>query len=193
MARQICNGVLADIWRKEERGKGQSAYGMLTFIGPTVAPIVGAYIAQGVSWRWIFWTASILDVAVQVAAVFFLKETYAPTILARKVSRLRQQTGNPSLRSTYDSADRLSAMMRKRLVLPFVMLVAHPVVQLSSIYRAFMYGIMYLVLSTFNKVWQEYYGMSTTTASLNYLSLCVGFLIGLQISHPLMDGVSEGI
>ncbi|KAK7755377.1 hypothetical protein SLS62_002604 [Diatrype stigma] len=199
----ICNGVLADIWKKEERGKGQSIYGMLTFIGPTVAPIVGAYIAQGASWRWIFWTASILDVAVQVAALLFLKETYAPTILARKASRLRKQTGNPSLRSPYDSDDGLGAVMRKRLVLPFVMLLAHPVVQLASIYRAFMYGIMYLVLSTFNKVWQEYYGMSTTTASLNYLSLCIGFLIGLQISHPLIDGlyarlkkrhnVSEGV
>lgn len=173
---------------------------MLAFIGPTVAPIAGAYIAQGAnSWRWIFWTTSILDVAVQLGALFFLRETYAPTIMARKVAKIRKQqtdnnndTNNPNLlRSAYDTPDKTpGAIMRKRLVLPFIMLFAHPVVQLSSIYRAFMYGIMYLVLSTFNKVWQVQYGMSTTTASLNYLSLCVGFLVGLQISHPLMDGVS---
>ncbi len=32
--------------------------------------------------------------------------------------------------------------------------------------------------------------MDKGTASLNYLSLGVGFMIGLQISHPLIDKVS---
>ncbi|TQS33043.1 hypothetical protein Golomagni_06625, partial [Golovinomyces magnicellulatus] len=61
----LCNGVLADCWRKEERGKGQAIYGMLTFIGPTVAPIVGAYISMNTTWHWIFWATSIFDVLVQ--------------------------------------------------------------------------------------------------------------------------------
>lgn len=30
-----------------------------------------------------------------------------------------------------------------------------------------------------------------TISSLHYLSLCLGFMIGLQISHPLIDGVSS--
>ena len=186
--------MLADIWRKEERGKGQAIYGALTFIGPTVAPIVGAYIGEGTSWRWVFWVTSILDVVVQVAAFFFLRETYAPTVLARKAAKMRKETGNPELRSCLETPGKFkNAVVRKRLVLPFIMLVAHPAVQLTSIYRAFMYGLMYLVLSTFNQVWEEQYRMSKTTASLNYLSLCIGFLLGLQISHPLMDGVSREV
>lgn len=32
--------------------------------------------------------------------------------------------------------------------------------------------------------------MSKTIANLNYISLGAGFIIGLQISHPLMDKVS---
>lgn len=39
-------------------------------------------------------------------------------------------------------------------------------------------------------VFENVYGMSVGIASLNYLSLCLGFMIGLQISHPLIDGVS---
>jgi hypothetical protein len=31
--------------------------------------------------------------------------------------------------------------------------------------------------------------MEKGIASLNYLSLAIGFVIGLQISHPLMDKV----
>jgi hypothetical protein len=48
---------------------------------------------------------------------------------------------------------------------------------------------MYLMLSTFPMVFEDVYDMDTGHASLNYLSLCLGFMIGLQISHPLMDGV----
>jgi len=65
----------------------------------------------------------------------------------------------------------------------------HPATQAPSIYRAYLYGVMYLMLSTFPMVFEEVYYMSVGTASLNYLSLCLGFMIGLRISHPLMDGV----
>ncbi|KAH9996183.1 MFS multidrug transporter-like protein [Xylariaceae sp. FL0662B] len=184
----LSNGVLADVWRKEERGKGQTIYGMLTFIGPTVAPIVGAYISEHTTWRWIFWSTSLFDVLVQALAFFFLEETYAPRILAKKAARLRKETKNPNIRTEFEKPDKtLGAIMRRRLILPFIMLFAHPAVQAPSLYRAFMYGVMYLVLSTFSDVWEKGYEMSKGVGSLNYLSLCIGFLIGLQISHPLMD------
>lgn len=161
---------------------------MLTFIGPCVAPICGAYISTNTTWRWIFWSTSIFDVVVQVLALFFLSETYAPTILARKAKKLRQRTGQ-NVRTEYDSDERFSKIIRKRLILPFIMMFTHPAVQAPSIYRAYLYGVMYLVLSTFPLVWEEVYDQKTGIASLNYLSLCIGFMIGLQVSHPLMDKV----
>ncbi|KKY30732.1 putative mfs multidrug transporter [Diaporthe ampelina] len=102
----LCNGVLADCWRKEERGKGQAIYGMLTFISPTVAPIMGAYVVDKIYWGWIFWITSIFDLLVQTAAYFFLRETYAPKILGDKAKKLRKVTGNPDLRTEYDNPDR---------------------------------------------------------------------------------------
>ncbi|KAK8859374.1 MFS multidrug transporter-like protein [Apiospora arundinis] len=193
----LCNGVIADVWTKEERGKGQAIYGMLTFIGPTVAPIVGAYISQSTSWRWIFWSTSLFDVAVQVTAFFFLRETYAPRILARRAARLRKENKDNGdekiIRTEYDqsvgSKKSSGSIIRRRLVLPFIMLVVHPAVQAPSVYRAFLYGVMYLLLSTFDRVWQDVYGMGKAISSLHYLSLCLGFMIGLQISHPLIDGL----
>lgn len=38
-------------------------------------------------------------------------------------------------------------------------------------------------------VWEEKYGQAPGRASLNYMSLGVGFVIGLQISGPLIDKV----
>ncbi|OAL55524.1 MFS multidrug transporter-like protein [Pyrenochaeta sp. DS3sAY3a] len=189
----LCNGVLADTWRKEERGKGQAIYGMLTWIAPCVAPICGAYISTGANWRWIFFSTSIFTVLVQVTAFFFLAETFAPAILAKKAKIVRKAMkgirADIVVRTEYETGDRFSKILRKRLVLPFIMMFTHPATQAPSIYRAYLYGVMYLMLSTFPLVFEEVYDMSTGIASLNYLSLCLGFMIGLQISHPLMDGL----
>jgi MFS family permease len=140
----LCNGVLADTWRKEERGKGQSVYGILTFIAPALAPIVGAFVSNRLNWRWIFYITSIFDVIIQVAALFFLRETYAPTILARKARKLRKKTGDMTYR-TETEQEPFWHIFRRALVRPFIMLFLHPAVQAPSIYRAFLYGIMYLV------------------------------------------------
>ncbi|RYP30695.1 hypothetical protein DL767_006111 [Monosporascus sp. MG133] len=187
----LCNGVLADVWRKEERGLGLAIYGMLTFISPCVAPIVGGFMSEAISWRWIFWVTSMFDVVVQVAAFFFLNETYAPRILGKKAAKLRKKTGIQNIRTEYDNPDKtLGSILRRRLILPFIMFFTHPAVQAPSLYRAFLYGVQYLVLATFSWVWTEMYNVDAGISSLHYLALCIGFIIGLQISHPLMDGVS---
>jgi hypothetical protein len=147
------------------------------------------------TWRWIFWSTSIFDVLVQVVALFFLSETFAPTILARKADKIRndhrqRRVDGILVRTEHETGDRFSKILRKRLILPFIMMFTHPAVQAPAIYRAYLYGVMYLVLSTFPLVFEDAYGMETGTASLNYLSLCLGFMIGLQLSHPLMDKVS---
>lgn len=45
-------------------------------------------------------------------------------------------------------------------------------------------------LSTFQGVWVGTYMMTKEIASLNYLSLAIGFIAGLQTSQILMDKVS---
>ncbi|KAF1364120.1 MFS general substrate transporter [Lizonia empirigonia] len=162
----LCNGVLADTWRKEERGKGQAIYGMLTWISPCVAPICGAYISQGVSWRWIFWATSIFTVLVQVTTLFFLRETFAPAILAKKAKHIRKALKSIRkdvvVRPEYETGDRFSKILRKRLVLPFIMMFTHPATQAPSVYRAYLYGVMYLMLSTFPLVFEELYARLKT-------------------------------
>lgn len=48
---------------------------------------------------------------------------------------------------------------------------------------------MYLVFATFGIVFEDIYDQEVDRASLNYLSLGVGFFIGLQISGTLQDRV----
>ncbi|KAK1456720.1 MFS multidrug transporter [Colletotrichum cuscutae] len=142
------------------------------------------------SWRWIFWTVSIADAVVQILAFLFLSETYDPKILAIKAKMLRNKTGNANLRTEFDRPDRtFGQTLRKNLVRPFRMLFIQPALQITAVYRAYLYGLMYLVLASFPLVWSEQYDMQPGPASLNYISLGVGFVIGLQVSGPLIDKV----
>jgi MFS family permease len=189
---------LADTWSKEQRGRGQSIYGTLTFFGPGIAPIIGAYIAQGADWNWIFHVTSFMTVVVQVCALFFLKESYEPVILAKEAKTIRKQMRktNPDVvvRTVFQTMDRSPSErrtdLRKRLALPFVMMFTHPATIAPAVFRAYLYGVMYLMFSTFDTCFVDVYGMSEEHASLNFLSMCSGFVIGIHTVNPLMDWVS---
>lgn len=103
-------------------------------------------MTQYLDWRWIFWTVSIADALVQVLAFLFLPETYAPKILLLKARKLRKETGNKQLRTEYEQPDRTFwQVLRKNLVRPFRMLFTQPALQVTALYRGYLYGLMYLV------------------------------------------------
>lgn len=132
---------------------------------------------------------SIMCTIVQLLALLCLSETYAPVLLARKAKALRKKTGDEKYKAKHEEKT-FGVIFRRAMIRPFYMLLFHPAVQAPSLYRAFLYGVMYLVLSTFEGLLLENYELSREMASLHYLSLGIGFIIGLQISHPVMDGVS---
>ncbi|CAG7964572.1 unnamed protein product [Penicillium nalgiovense] len=188
----IGGGVLSDCWRKNERGAATAVYSVMPFIGPAIGPIAGGYLTQYMSWRWIFWVVSMADAVVQILAFLFLRETYAPKILATKKKMLQRETHNQMLYTEYDEPDRTFLQhLRKNLVRPFRMLFTQPAIQAIALYRGYQYGLMYLVLASFPTVWEGKYGQSKGRASLNYISLGIGFVIGLQFCGRLIDIVYE--
>lgn len=70
--------------------------------------------------------------------LFFLPETYAPTLLQRKANHLRHTTGNWALHSKLDEKElTLKEIVEKNLVRPLRMLVTEPIILLLAIYNAF--------------------------------------------------------
>ncbi|EQB58231.1 hypothetical protein CGLO_01546 [Colletotrichum gloeosporioides Cg-14] len=159
-------------------------------IGPALGPIVGGYISQYATWRWAFWTVVIFNVAVQAVAFFLLKETYAPRLLVLKARKLRKESRNPEFQTAWEREQRtLTKILRVSLSRPWVMLATQPIIQSLAILQAFNFGLLYLVISGFPTLWEEHYGMSKGRASLNYISIAVGSLIGVLICAPTMDTV----
>ena len=107
---QIGGGVLGDLFTPETRGRAIAIYSLAPLLGPVIGPLTGAWIAERSTWRWVFWSTSIVDAAVQVAGMFFLKESmvyecspcdnttelillaYAPVLLERRAVSMRNSS-----------------------------------------------------------------------------------------------------
>ncbi|KAK3395189.1 major facilitator superfamily transporter [Podospora didyma] len=184
------SGVLTDCWRSEERGRGIAIYQLAPVLGPAIGPIAGAYLCQYGSWRWAFWGNALFCLCLQAIAQFFLHETYPPRLLHVKAQRLRDATGDVSLRTQWEADNRtLPKLLRISLSRPWVLLGTQPIIQLFALYQAFNFGMLYLFISGFPALWEGRYGMPKGLASLNYISIAAGSLLGVNICGPLTDAI----
>ncbi|KAF8855353.1 MFS multidrug transporter-like protein [Acephala macrosclerotiorum] len=190
----IGGGVLSDLFTAEQRGRAISIYSLAPLLGPAVGPVVGGFIAENTTWRWVFYATTIADGLIQVLGFFFLQETYPPVLLHKKKKKLIKETGNEALHTEFDRPDRtVWTTLKISLIRPFKLLGTQIIVQVLAIYMAYLYGLMYLVLSTFPGLWEDEYHESVGIGGLNYISLGVGFFFGTQICAPVQDRIYRAL
>lgn len=85
--------------------------------------------------------------------------------------------------------------MQMSLVRPFRLLGTQPIIQVLTLYMAYIYGLMYIMLSTFPDLWTDpkYYGESTGIGGLNYISLGLGSLLGSHVCGFLNDRIYRSL
>lgn len=133
---------------------------------------------------------SILDFAIQIFGLFFLRETYAPQILSRKAAHLRQTTGEKGFRTEFEASEiSVAAKLRTSFLRPIRMLFTHPIIQILAVYMSFLYGLVYLLLTTFPALWTQAYGEKTSIGSLHYITLALGCLAGSQFGGMFSDRI----
>ncbi|KAF8215128.1 major facilitator superfamily domain-containing protein [Mycena galopus ATCC 62051] len=189
----IGGGVLGDIWDAEERGQAVAIYSLAPLLGPVVGPVCGAFIAEKSTWRWVFWSTSIVDVGVQILGILYLRESYAPFLLDQKADQIRRSLDAEkgpvrNVRSKFASEDRTwQRIMKIALTRPFLLFINEPIVQVLGLYMAFLYGLFYLFLTSMPLMFQGVYGESVGVSGLNYLAFGVGITGASQINARLMD------
>ncbi|KAF9246143.1 MFS polyamine transporter [Melanogaster broomeanus] len=190
---EIGGAVLGDCWRPEERGRAVSLYSLAPLLGPAIGP--GYWIAQYSTWRWVFWSTTIVDGVVQILGVVLLQETYAPLLLERKAKKIRQSLDEEKVpykgvRTIFEAQGRTwQAIMTKALVRPFLMLYHEPILQLLGIYLAYLYGTIYLVLTTMPAMFEGVYGEPVGIAGLHNIALGIGYMGALQLNARFLDQI----
>lgn len=141
-----------------------------------------------------FWVSCIGDACIQIFGLFFLQETYGPELLHRKAKQLRKQTGNKHLHTEFEHGDaKLYVKLAQSMVRPFRLILTQPIVQVLSVYMAYLYGMTFIVYATFPTLWIDRYHESMGTSGLNYISLSIGYALGTQIIAPLNDRVYHAL
>ncbi|KAF1823285.1 MFS general substrate transporter [Dissoconium aciculare CBS 342.82] len=188
----IAYGVLADIWPAEQRGRSLSIYLLVPLTGAAVGPIVGGFIVEYSTWRWMFWATTIFQVVAEIATLPVIRETYAPLLLRRRARLSRE--GNSGSRQVTDGENEIeepSALnaLSTALGRPIQLLAFHPIIQVQALLGGLEYGLLYFALASFSQLFVNNYQESISISGLHYIALAVGEIAGALLCGPLMDRV----
>lgn len=171
----LVGGTLADLWKTEERGVPMAAFSAAPFIGPAIGPLVGGFLSDASGWRWLYYIQIIMAGVVYILITFTVPETYAPTILARRAKKLREETKNDRHVTEQDLDLRpLSERLRIFLLRPFQLLFTELIVFLISLYMSVLYGLLYMFFVAFPIVFQIGKGYSAGITGLMFIPIAVG-------------------
>jgi hypothetical protein len=113
-------------------------------------------------------------------------------LLCKKTKLLRKSTGRNNLMCAYDASSTNSSCTTLRLLAdgttkPLQFLFTSLIVLLLAIYMAFVFGLLYLLLTTVTGVFKDTYNWNPEICGLAYLGLGFGFTIGLGVVAHTSD------
>ncbi|GAP88678.2 putative multidrug resistant protein [Rosellinia necatrix] len=183
------SGTIIDLLPRDQRGRAISLWSGGSLIGPIIGPIFGGVLAESVSWRWVFWITAIAYGVGTIASFMVLRETYAPRILEQKAARWRKDTGNPRYQSRFANKGSARQLLISAIARPARMFVFSPIVAITSLYIAFLYGVVYIIFTTFTFVFEDIYAFNARSAGFVFIAGGVGNIIGQAFTGIYSDKV----
>jgi MFS family permease len=173
-------GVIADMFTASERGLASAIFAAAPFLGPVIGPIAGGFLGAAAGWRWVEGMMAIFCGVVLVVAMLVCPETYAPYLLRRRAAGLSRVTGKvyASKLDAHSPKTSISTVLMR----PWVLLFREPIVLLTSIYMAILYGTLYMLFAAFPIVFQQHRGWSPGVGGLAFLGVAVGMIFSVIYS-----------
>lgn len=115
-----------------------------------------------------------------------MRETQPRVLLERKAKRLRASSGNQNLASKLAHTQPASQLLVQALVRPIMLLLHSPILLVISLYVALVFGLLYILLTTFSPVFEVQYGFTTSTSGLVYLGLGVALVVDVFLFSAIL-------
>lgn len=169
-------GVVSDIFTAKQRGLGVTIYCSAPFLGPTLGPITGGFLAEAAGWKWVDAMTILFSGAMWIIGLLIVPETYTPRILIRRANALSKITGKvyKSHLEIEKGPKKPRAVFRIAMTRPWILLVREPIVLLLSIYMAIVYGTLYLIFSAFPIVFETQRHWSQGVSGLSFVGNMLG-------------------
>ena len=190
--------VIADMFVAKERGLAMMVFTSAPFLGPTIGPIAGGFVAQYGGWRWNDGMTVIFTGVLWILGMLFVPETYTPYLLVRRAKKLEQNTGKKYVSKLESGKEEVkaSATLIKAIARPWMILFFEAIVLLLSIYSAIgqtpwrlakkvfadhrtVYGITFLIFTAFPIVFEQGRHWSQGVSGLSYVGVLVGQILSM--------------
>ncbi|WWC97077.1 hypothetical protein V866_003954 [Kwoniella sp. B9012] len=203
----------ADMYEPSQRGKPISIYALGPLSGPILGNMLGYWLLY-FGWRWAYYFMTILSTLNTILLILVMRETYAPVIQKILVYK---SVHNPSSASHTENRFHpinwlpdlswMPAMVSKSEMLsvygkafsrPPRLLFTNPVAFAFSMYYAYLYGLIYLFLTTIPLLFGSppfaqndlfSYGWPQGTLPLSYLGLGLGFCSAAIVAANCQDRI----
>ncbi|KAL5115943.1 hypothetical protein ACEQ8H_006165 [Pleosporales sp. CAS-2024a] len=205
----MVGGVVADIYHAQDRNTPMALFSGGALFGTGFGPLISGFVAQNISWRWIFYIQAMADAFLVALIILIFKETRGSVLLSRKAHALNRyyqareeagyfgfnMTSSDKKGSTVLESQRirwkvksdeerasLTRMISLSLYRPFHLLFTEPVVFFFSLWVAFSWAVLYLTLAAIPLVFQTNHGFSLEQANAVFASMCIASMIATVLS-----------
>ncbi|KAI8960185.1 MFS general substrate transporter [Daldinia sp. FL1419] len=177
-------GVIADMFTAKNRGLATALFATAPFLGPSIGPIAGGFLGTAGGWRWVEGLMACYTGLLWFICTFLVPETYAPILLRRRAEALSKMTGKVYLSKLDAGKPRKTVSQEFKIALsrPWILLFREPIVLLTSIYMAIVYGTLYMMFAAFPIVFQQNRGWSPGVGGLAFLGIAVGMIVAVLYS-----------
>ena len=198
----MVGGVLSDMFLAEDRNDAMALYSGAALAGTGLGPLVSGFIAQHISWRWIFYLQVIIDGVLLVLLALFFKETRGSVLLSRKAKVLNKWYDGLEAAGHYgmilptaadpqkptvqrirwkvksdEERGTILQMIRISLHRPLHMLVTEPVVFFFSLWISFSWSVLYLTFSAIPLIFETTYHFNLEQSEAVFASITVASVI----------------
>lgn len=114
-------------------------------------------------------------------------------LLGWKAARLREETGNAALVPKMDRGLTPRQLFLRAIVRPTKLLFLSPIVLLLSLLCSFLFGLLFLLFTTFPTGFEEQYHFSAGVSGLSYLGVGIGMASSLAVFAAVTDKLHKAL
>ena len=171
-------GSNADLFPQHVRAVAVCFFVMMPFLGPSLGPVIGGFVAQYKGWRWTQWVTIFIGV-LAYATILPTQETYKKIILARRAKKL----GIPSpAQPSPKTWGYWKTLLTVTLIRPVYMLAAEPIVFFLSLYNSFTFSVLFAYFAAYPYTFSTVYGFNQWQTGLAFLGVLVGVFLAIGMT-----------